>query len=161
LLFGFVHRPVAFLVKIEAYTPRSSKYLVSTGQIPVVRVRPDPVAVRATLRLLNAGGVVGVFPEGARGDGFVRTARPGVGYFALRTGATVVPVACHGTDEMKHRRARRVPVRVTFGEPLRFEQVPDGQRVSRRQMLDTTETVRAALAELVLSTAPESPPRRP
>jgi 1-acyl-sn-glycerol-3-phosphate acyltransferase len=155
LLFGYVHRPVAFLVKVEAFTPRAAPLLVTTGQIPVVRVRPDPVAVRETLRLLTRGGVAGVFPEGARGDGLVHSARPGVGYFALRTGAAVVPVACHGTDAMKHRRARRAAVRVTFGDALHFGHVPDGQRVSRRQMLETTETVRAALADLVVATTPD------
>jgi len=87
LLFAFVHRPVAFLTKSEAYTRRSAPLLATTGQIPLVRTRPDVAAVRSALRVLRAGGVVGVFPEGTRGDGLVRTAKPGVGYFALRTGA--------------------------------------------------------------------------
>lgn len=156
LLFGFLRRPVSFLVKTEAYTPRATPFLVSTGQIPVVRDRPDVVAVRAALRLLQAGGVVGVFPEGTRGDGFVRTARPGVGYFALRTGALVVPVACHGTDKLKHRRLRRPAVRITVGEPMDFGRVPDGERVSRERMLRATEQVRVSLADLVVKTMPDS-----
>jgi 1-acyl-sn-glycerol-3-phosphate acyltransferase len=156
LLFGFLPRPVSFLVKTEAYTPRATPFLVSTGQIPVVRHRPDVRAVRAALRLLTAGGVVGVFPEGARGDGLVRTARPGVGYFALRTGARVVPVACHGTDSLKHRRLRRPDVRITVGAPIELGRVPQGQRVSRRQMLAATEQVRVALAELVMQTWPDA-----
>lgn len=156
LLFGFLRRPVSFLVKTEAYTPRATPFLVSTGQIPVVRDRPDVVAVRKALRLLQAGGVVGVFPEGTRSDGFVRTARPGVGYFALRTGALVVPVACHGTDKLKHRRVRRPAVRITVGEPIELDRVPAGQRVSRQQMLSGTEQVRVALADLVLKTMPDT-----
>jgi 1-acyl-sn-glycerol-3-phosphate acyltransferase len=155
LLFGFLQRPVSFLVKTEAYTPRATPLLVSTGQIPVVRHRPDVLAVRAALRLLHAGGVVGVFPEGARGDGLVRTARPGVGYFALRTGALVVPVACHGTDSLKHRRLCRPAVRITVGDPMDLGRVPAGQRVSRQQMLTATEKVRAALADLVVQTTPD------
>jgi 1-acyl-sn-glycerol-3-phosphate acyltransferase len=156
LVFGFLPRPVSFLVKTEAYTPRATPLLMSTGQIRVVRVRPDVVAVRAALRLLAAGGVVGVFPEGARGDGFVRTARPGVGYFALRTGALVVPVACHGTESLKHRRVRRPAVRITIGDPIELGRVPAGQRVTRQQMLAATETVRVSLAELVVQTTPDS-----
>lgn len=156
LLFGYLRRPVSFLVKTEAYTPRATPFLVTTGQIPVVRDRPDVAAVRQALRLLQAGGVVGVFPEGTRGDGFVRTARPGVGYFALRTGAAVVPVACHGTDKLKHRRLRRPAVRITVGEPIDLGRVPDGQRVSRQRMLTATEQVRVALADLVLKTMPDS-----
>jgi 1-acyl-sn-glycerol-3-phosphate acyltransferase len=156
LLFGYLHRPASFLVKTEAYTPRARPFLVSTGQIPVVRDRPDVVAVRMALRLLRAGGVVGVFPEGTRGDGFVRTARPGVGYLALRTGALVVPVACHGTDQLKHRRLRRPAVRITVGEPMDLGRVPDGERISRQRMLGATEQVRVALADLVLKTMPDT-----
>jgi len=157
LLFGFVPRPVNFLVKREAYTPRATPFLRSTGQIPVDRHRPDVAAVSASLRILYCGGVIGLFPEGTRGDGLVRTAKPGVGYFALRTGAQVVPVACHGTDSLKHRRSVRRPrVRITVGAPLAFERVPDGRRVSRQAMLETTEQVRSALAELVVASGPAS-----
>jgi 1-acyl-sn-glycerol-3-phosphate acyltransferase len=154
LLFGFIRRPVSFLVKQEAFTPRATPFLVGTGQIPVVRTRPDVKAVRFALRLLRGGGVVGIFPEGSRGDGLVRTARPGVGYFALRTGAKVVPVACHGTDSLKHRRLRRPAVRITIGEPIDLGRVPDRQRVRRRDVLAATERVRVALAALVAETTP-------
>ena len=153
LLFGFVRRPVSFLVKIEAFTPRAAPFLTGTGQIPVVRDRPDIAAVRLALRILRGGGVIGVFPEGTRGDGLVHTAKPGVGYFALRTGASVVPVACHGTDMLKHRRVRRPVVRITVGEPIDLGGVPDGQLVSRRAVLAATEQVRATLAGLVAETS--------
>jgi 1-acyl-sn-glycerol-3-phosphate acyltransferase len=154
LLFGFMHRPVCFLVKIEAFTPRATPFLRGTGQIPVVRNSMDVAAVRHCLRILHGGGVLGLFPEGTRGDGLVRTAKPGVGYFALRTGARVVPVACHGTDSLKHRRLRRPQVRITFGEALDLGFVPAGRRVSRAAMLTATEQVRVTLAALVSATAP-------
>lgn len=156
LLFGFVRRPVNFLVKIEAFTPRATPFLRGTGQIPVVRHRPDVVAVRFSLKVLRGGGLIGVFPEGTRGDGLVRSARPGVGYFALRTGAHVVPVACHGTDSLKHRRLRRSSVRITIGAPMYFGAVADGHRVKRSDVLAITEQIRATLAELVAATSPNS-----
>jgi 1-acyl-sn-glycerol-3-phosphate acyltransferase len=157
LLFGFLRRPVSFLVKIEAFTPRARPFLVGTGQIPVLRNGMDVAAVRFSLRLLAGGGVIGLFPEGTRGDGMVHSARPGVGYFALRTGARVVPVACHGTDSLKHRRLRRPFVRITFGDAIDLGRVPDGKRVSRAAMLDATEQVRLVLADLVKATMPAVP----
>jgi 1-acyl-sn-glycerol-3-phosphate acyltransferase len=155
LLFAYLSRPVNFLVKVEAYTPRAAPLLNGAGQIPVRRDGRDAAAVRFSLRLLRAGGVVGLFPEGGRGDGLVRTAKPGVGYFALRTGAVVVPVACHGTDSLKHRRLRRPAVRITFGAPIELGRVPDGERVTRRQVRAATEQVRSTLADLVAETAPD------
>jgi 1-acyl-sn-glycerol-3-phosphate acyltransferase len=154
-LLGFLPRPVNFLVKIEAFTPRAGPMLRTTGQIPVIRTRPDPGAVLLSLRLLRAGGIVGVFPEGARGDGLVRTARPGVGYFALRTGATVLPVACHGTDLLTKRRGIARPVvRLAVGDPIEVGHVPWGQMVQRRRVLEATEEIRVALAKLVVDTSP-------
>jgi len=153
LLFAFLHRPVAFLTKIEAYTPRATPFLRTTGQIPLVRTRPDVAAVRASLRILRAGGVVGVFPEGTRGDGMVRAAKPGVGYFALRTGAAVVPVACHGTQALKHRGLHRPRVTFNIGTPLELGRVPEGRRVRRADVLAATERVRVTLAALVADTA--------
>lgn len=158
LLFAFVRRPVTFLVKTEAFTPTLTPMLTGTGQIPVARERPDVVAVRKSLRILINGGVIGLFPEGTRGDGLASTAKPGVGYFALRTGARVVPVACHGTDSLKHRRGTARPaVLITFGVPLDLGKVPMRQRVTRRAVLTATEQARRALADLVVATAPRVP----
>jgi 1-acyl-sn-glycerol-3-phosphate acyltransferase len=150
LLFALLPRPVAFLVKIEAYTPRAAPVLNGTGQIPVVRDTWNIAAVRHSLRLLHAGGVVGVFPEGTRGDGRVRTAKPGVGYFALRTGAPVLPVAATGTYEMAHRRGVRRPLAtLTFGELIRVDRAPDDVPLNRRVVAAVTEQIRVRLAALV------------
>lgn len=156
VLFGFVPRPVNCLVKAEAFTPRMGPLLLGAGQIPVVRNTIDPRPVRLCLDIVRAGGVLGIFPEGTRGDGLARTAKPGVGYFALRSGAMVVPVACTGTYEMARRRGvRRPPARLVFGAPIQVERAADGLPLNRRVVAATTERIRSALAALVAAT-PES-----
>ena len=80
------------------------------------------------MRTLRAGGVVGIFPEGTRGHGLVETAKPGVGYLALRSGATVIPVACSGTPDMAHRRSRRRPPAVLL---LKVPTLPGGSPAGR------------------------------
>jgi 1-acyl-sn-glycerol-3-phosphate acyltransferase len=152
LLFGFIERPVACLVKREAFVPIVSRLLRDAGQIPVQRETVDPLPVHLCLQILRAGGVIGVFPEGTRGDGLVRRAKAGVGYFALRTAATVIPIACHGTAEMV-RTARRHPVRLTVGAPLTFGLHPPDEPLNRRFAIEATERVRAELAALVERTA--------
>ena len=153
VLFGFTERPVTCLVKSEAFTPRMASILWATGQLPVVRDTIDPGPIRFCLELLAAGGVVGIFPEGARGDGLVHAAKPGVGYFAMRSGAPVVPIALTGTYEMAHRRGpRRPPVRMVVGEPIPIEQHPPGKPLNRRLVAETTELIRVVLADLVVAT---------
>lgn len=150
MLFGYVPRPVSCLVKAEAFTPRLGPLLRSSGQIAVHRDIVDVRAVRLCLRILRAGGVVGIYPEGTRGHGRVDTAKPGVGYLALRTGATVVPVACSGTPEMAHRRTRSRPrAAMLFGTPIEVDRWPDDRLLNRVVVADKTEVIRAELAALV------------
>lgn len=150
VLFGAVDRPVNCLVKVEAFTPWLGPLLRSSGQISVRRDGGDAPAVRLCLRILCAGGIVGIFPEGSRGHGLVETAKPGVGYLALRTGATVIPVACAGTSEMAHRRNwRRPPAELLFGEPIVMDRWPDGRVLKRGVAAAATEGIRVALAALV------------
>lgn len=97
-LLGIVlPRPVHAWTKADMFTGRTGAFLQHTGQIPLDRFHPDPAAVKTAVRVLRSGNAVGVFPEGARGDGEVRRFHRGAAYLALVTGAPVVPVAFFGT----------------------------------------------------------------
>jgi 1-acyl-sn-glycerol-3-phosphate acyltransferase len=155
LIFAHFPRPVTFLVKSEMFIGPVAPVLRSAGQVAIVRGRVDRAPIRLALEVLAGGGVVGIFPEGSRGDGLASTAKPGVGYLALRSGASVVPVACHGTDAMEHRRTfGRPAARMVFGPPIPVERAADHQPLNRRAVARTTEQIRAALAALVSASAP-------
>ncbi|MBZ5734117.1 1-acyl-sn-glycerol-3-phosphate acyltransferase [Nocardioides sp. TRM66260-LWL] len=115
-------RPVHALTKSEMFVGRTGTFLRHAGQIPLDRWRTDVAAVRSCLRVLRDGGVVGVFPEGRRGDGELTRLHGGAAYLALVAGAPIVPVALFGTrqpgadaDALPPRGAR---IDVAFGEPL-------------------------------------------
>jgi 1-acyl-sn-glycerol-3-phosphate acyltransferase len=147
VLFGALDRVVSCLVKVEAFRGPLAPVLRGCAQIPVHRERVDPAPVRLGVELLRAGGVLGVFPEGTRGDGRVSHAEPGAGYFALRSGAVVVPVALHGTRQMVRRRSLRRPaVRMIAAAPLRFERWPDDAVLARRTVAEAAEDIRVRLA---------------
>jgi 1-acyl-sn-glycerol-3-phosphate acyltransferase len=164
VLFSLTERPVTCLVKREAFLPGLGRLMISAGQLPVRRDAIDPGPVRSCLRVLNAGGVVGIFPEGTRGDGRVAQVKPGVGYLALRTGATVVPVALDGTAQLV-RTLRRQPVRIRIGTPIAFSRHPEHQPLNRRLSREAAELVRVELAALVAAPAQHTdhrvPPARP
>jgi 1-acyl-sn-glycerol-3-phosphate acyltransferase len=154
LLFGLLLRPVSFLVKAEAFEPASGLaggILRAAGQLPVRRYQIDPAPIRYCLALLRAGGILGMFPEGSRGSGLAEQVRPGVGYFAVKTGAPVLPVAILGSARMI-RSTGRPPVSVRIGRPIRFGAAATGV-LNRQRWLTAAETVRLALAELVAEAA--------
>ena len=150
-------RPVHLLTKHEMFHGAVGRFLDWTGQIPVHRGEADPASVRGAVQVLRRGGVLGIFPEGGRGAGELADMHPGVGYFALVTGASVVPLSVLGTrprgggrGSLPQRRGRIV---LTYGEPVRFDPQPWPRRTGevreatsriRNAMLATTRSAVAA-----------------
>jgi 1-acyl-sn-glycerol-3-phosphate acyltransferase len=97
------------------------------GTIPVDRSGGTEAAdaLSTALRVLRAGRLFGIYPEGTRSpDGRLYRGRTGVARLAVESGAPVVPCALIGTDKVQptgHRLPRKIMrVQVRFGEPLRF-----------------------------------------
>ena len=122
-------RPVHHLTTAEAYRRGALRWLVGHFvNVPVRRYRPDPVAMREVLRLLEEGAVVGVAVEGERSLlGDYLGAQPDVARILARLGAPVVPVGLSGNYDAGPRwsdRVRRRPVRVRVGPPVDFGGAP-------------------------------------
>jgi 1-acyl-sn-glycerol-3-phosphate acyltransferase len=128
LLAIFAPRPVHALTKREMFKGFMNGFLLGAGQIPLDRFHPDPLAVKRCLRVLRSGGVVGIFPEGARGAGEFERFHTGAAYLAMVTGAPVVPVVQFGTREPGAGNnalpARGVTVDMVFGDPVEIPRVP-------------------------------------
>jgi 1-acyl-sn-glycerol-3-phosphate acyltransferase len=126
-------RKVTFLAKAEYFTGRGLKGLVSKaffrglGQIPVDRAGGEASerALRTGLRVLAAGRLLGIYPEGTRTpDGRLYRGKTGVARLALESGAPVIPCAMIGTFELQPpgRIVPRLNIRpgVKYGKPLEF-----------------------------------------
>lgn len=106
MLMGTAPRPVHFLIKKEAFVGPLDPFLCGIGQLEVDRTIADRTAITRALDVLGEGGVLGIFPEGTRGEGDFASLRSGLAYFAVRSGAPIVPVAVLGSTE---RRGRLIP----------------------------------------------------
>lgn len=138
VIIGTSPRPVHFLVKREAFVGPLGTFLRSIGQLSVDRATADRGAVSQALAVLDGGGVLGIFPEGTRSDGDFAALRAGLAYFALRSGAPVVPVAVLGTTERSSRVVPALPpirgrIDVVFGQPF---EAGDGSGRRTRTALD-------------------------
>lgn len=123
MLMGTAPRPVHFLVKKEAFRGPLDPFLRRIGQIRVDRDSTDRAAISSVLEVLSDGGVLGIFPEGTRGEGDFASLRSGLAYFALRSGAPVVPVAVLGGTDRESGLIPRLPalrtrIDVVFGDPF-------------------------------------------
>ncbi|CAM5350960.1 lysophospholipid acyltransferase family protein [Streptomyces xanthochromogenes] len=132
MVMGTAPRGTHFLIKKEAFVGPLGPFLEGIGQLKVDRAVADRTAITDALAVLDGGGVLGIFPEGTRGDGDFASLRAGLAYFAVRSGAPIVPVAVLGSTERRGRLIKALPplrsrVDVVFGDP--FEAV-EGVRSS-------------------------------
>lgn len=148
LLMGTAPRPVHFLVKREAFVGPVGTFLTAIGQVRVDRHSADRHAITAALDVLERGGVLGIFPEGTRGDGEFAELRSGLAYFALRSGAPVLPVAVLGSARPGRVVRALPPVRsrvdIVFGAP--FEAGAGDGRRTRAALDAATARIQQRLA---------------
>ncbi|MEU7466428.1 lysophospholipid acyltransferase family protein [Streptomyces griseofuscus] len=148
MVMGVAPRPTHFLIKKEAFIGPLGAFLTGIGQMKVDRTAADRAAITQALDLLAAGGVLGIFPEGTRGEGDFASLRAGLAYFAVRSGAPVVPVAVMGSSDRPGRLIKALPpvrsrVDVVFGDP--FDAGDGSGRRTRRALDEATERIQKQL----------------
>ncbi|MFE9563979.1 lysophospholipid acyltransferase family protein [Streptomyces sp. NPDC006487] len=138
MVMGTAPRPLHFLIKKEAYVGPLGPFLEGIGQVKVDRSGADRGAISRALGVLESGGALGIFPEGTRGEGDFASLRAGLAYFAVRSGAPIVPVAVLGTTERSGRVVKALPrlgsrVDIVFGDAF---DAGDGSGRRTRTALD-------------------------
>ncbi|MBD8044955.1 1-acyl-sn-glycerol-3-phosphate acyltransferase [Arthrobacter sp. Sa2BUA2] len=145
-----VPRPVSFLAKSEYFTGRGLKgkltamFFRLTNQLPIDRSggAASEAALRAGVKVLEGGNLLGIYPEGTRSpDGRLYRGKTGVAKMALQTGVPVIPVAMIGTDKVQPI-GRRIPnirrIGIIVGEPLDFSRYAglENDRFVQRSVTD-------------------------
>jgi 1-acyl-sn-glycerol-3-phosphate acyltransferase len=124
------------------------------GVVPVDRARADVEAFRLAERVLDAGHVMMVFPEGTRSPtGELQKPKDGLAMLALRTNATIVPIGVSNTDRV-WPRGRPIPrlgghATMRFGAPFRLdESLPAGLNRKAQKAAATEMIMRRIAAQL-------------
>jgi 1-acyl-sn-glycerol-3-phosphate acyltransferase len=149
LVTSVLRRHVRWMARLEFYRSWwASALLQRGGAFPVDRFGNALPAVRRGIRLVRAGEVVGIFPEGGVAKGansMLRggTIKQGVCTISLRTGVPIVPVVVLGSERLNSVGPwippRRAKVYMAFGrdvEPVRVGGARGacGNRRSRAEM---------------------------
>ena len=109
-------RDLKFLAKEELY---KNKFLAFLGwafdAIPVKRDEKDITAIKQSLKDLKNGECIALFPEGTR-NGLEKgeKIKDGVAFFAVRTGAKVIPCGIIGGTKEQHK------LTIKYGKPLDY-----------------------------------------
>ncbi|MFN4244451.1 MAG: lysophospholipid acyltransferase family protein [Tepidisphaerales bacterium] len=141
-------RPVSFMAKAELFSnPYFGMLIRNLHAYPIRQGRGDRGAIVETVKRLEEGYLVNIYPEGSRTeDGELQPLQPGLALVVRRAKVPVVPVAIEGSFAAWPRgRAvfRPSPVTVAYGPALRLHELPAEQATGV-----LAEVLRAMLEEL-------------
>ena len=123
---GLRGRRIHWLGKKELFDWPGFGWLAAHGGVhPVDRATADIEAYRLATRILEAGYVLMIFPEGTRSpSGTLQEAKDGLATLALRTGAAILPIGVNNSDAV-WPKGRKLPmpfprrtITVRIGEPF-------------------------------------------
>ena len=124
-----------------AFTPHAPKIVRFIpklwGYLPVYRGTGSTYALKEAQKILNNGGVIGIFPEGGAWAQVLRPARPGAALLTASVGAKILPVGLIDFPNLfpSLRKFRRAKVKVRIGKPFGPFSI-SGSRYNRRKQLD-------------------------
>jgi cytidylate kinase len=157
-----IDRPVNWLGKRELVEWPPTGWAFRAAAIhPVDREAADLEAFRTAMRILDAGQVLAIFPEGTRSrDGALQQVREGAGMLALRSGAQVLPVAVVESD-LFWPRGQLFPkvgktMTVRYGRPIDVKAELGGRGLPTRGR----EATEAATLLIMTRIAELLPPRQ-
>lgn len=121
-----VHRKVHWLSKSENFDYPIYKTIIEPfGTISLKRGQSDAEALNKVKSVLNAGGCVGIFPEGTRSpDGKLAHFHSGAARICIETGAPYLPVAVIGAHKILAKNKNflhtkvGIPVEIRIGKPV-------------------------------------------
>lgn len=144
VLAATISRPTRYLGKAELWrVPLLRLWLDNIEAIPVERGLSDAGAIESAVAALEAGEVVGIFPEGgvAREGPWLR----GAARMALATGAPLLPVRLLETRKALGRGQVGFPrLAALIGEPIAVERTSPTAELAR----ELTDRLRAAVEAL-------------
>jgi 1-acyl-sn-glycerol-3-phosphate acyltransferase len=121
---------IYFMAKQELFKiPLLNAILKGLGAYPVKRGHGDMHAAKTTLKLLEEGKTVGIFPEGHRRNKSRKKLKPknGAILFALESGVPILPVGIFGTYKLFSK------LRVVYGTPYRVSS-ENGHKATKTEM---------------------------
>ncbi len=131
---------------------------------PVDRESVDRTAIRNAVKILRAGELLTLFPEGARSpDGSLQEGSAGVAFIAKQAGVPIVPCALKGVEVVFPRGAwylHRGKIAVRFGKAIDVADFAS-EEGAKAGMVAATKAVMASIAKMrgeLYEKAGEAPP---
>ena len=142
-----VKRPVYFMSKEEVFkNPFLRFFMYQIGAFPVARDIFDRSAVLQAGKVLKAGQVLGMFPEGKRtyGHGMI-AAKTGTAHLAMKMNCPINPVAMNGTENIFKKPFKRAQVKIKICPPIYPDDKMSAPELTNKVMMEIARNLPPSL----------------
>lgn len=142
-----VKRIVHYMAKEELFrVPVLGPIIKRVGAFPVKRGGVSKESIKRAIQILKDGHVLGIFPEGTRGN-TGGMGKKGAASLALRSGAAVIPVAIVGDYKLFKK------MYVLYGPPVDLSEFAEG---GSGQLEAATDKIMATIRGMIQKKKQES-----
>lgn len=138
-------RQISWMAKKELFENKILSYLIlKLGSFPVTRGDTDVTAIKNSLKVLKNDGVLGIFPEGTRVQGFdIENAKPGVALLTIKSKSKVVPIYIESNYKIFNK------VNINIGEPFDYN-MEDGKKLTSDEYSEISKKILKSIYRLKL-----------
>jgi len=121
------------------------------GILPVRRGSISRDTLKASRKVLNSKGILGIFPEAGSWAAVLRPARPGSAYLATCTHAHILPIGLDGFIDLfpSLRKGKRANVTINIGKPFGPFFVSERGETNRQRLDDIGHEFMRQIADLI------------
>ena len=152
-LIGTMPYPIEFIGGTQMPNAPTAVWWIARmyGTLPVRRGSVSRDTLKASQRVLEQGGVLGVFPEAGSWATVLRPARLGAAFLASATEARVLPVGLHGLTQFfpRLRKGSRPQVTLRIGKPFGPFFVSERGESDRKRLADIGHEMMRRIAQLI------------
>lgn len=143
---GVQPRAVHFMSKKENFPNGAAQFVMTRmNAFPIERGKADYKAMKHAIKLLEAGLILGIFPEGTRSEtGEFGEPKNGAVYLALKTKSDILPTSLLYDDGGE----KPIKTTIRYGKIIKFEDLNLPEKPTKAQMKAASEFVMSKIKEL-------------
>jgi len=113
---------INFMTKNELFSNKLLAFLLKKlGAFPVKRGQADLKSIKTSLKLLQEGKNIGIFPEGTRNKTGALIAEPGIAMLAIKSKRPIVPITINSDYKMFNKTI------ITIGDTIFLDKYYDAK----------------------------------
>ena len=147
-----IKRPISFLMASDQTVEAQLMWAPWLyGFIPTNRQNIVPTTIKKSLAAIKKGEIIGIFPEGGSTENYIRQAKKGAAFLALKTNIPILPMSLIGMNNIWNNWLKGIKpkLQINIGKPFFPKPLPKGRKDRNEAIKTTGEEIMCRISALL------------